>query len=1154
MAFDVYPQPQTAPLTLGAGATSPAQSFAERTGLDGVTGLTASWIRISKIDPGDTCTPPVGPGDFVVHLSAGGPFVPVPIAPDPAIASIENGSAETVANARMYEESDGVYLVQILFPLDTTGNSWELQIENTSGSARDFVWVVADSDADSFQPWLDVRNTGAELPFECGGGHVLVDRPAYGQVQVTNLGTGPLAFTDTPGPLGGSDFELLSVPIPLGTKRCETFLVQYNAPATPGASADHVWDIGSDDVEAVTDSGSEHNRRVTISGAAGRFEMILLLDASGSMEKQPDGTGAGASFGDSRWDKLVEASQEVLDLIAFFGEGAGRFGVATFRGSDTVTDIATPAEISLGAIEAAKDAIADADTGGGTPMGMGIQHVTGEDDDEFGYFLGSTSSNDPNIEFNQRYLLVMSDGAHNGTAIHPTEFLPGGSGPNLVDKNIRIITVAYGDPGASYHEPDHELLTELAAESNGLALDAGANDDDLEGLRQSFIKAMESALCLDAWTDPVATLTASDPEHRHTAIVTPYDRRISFVVNWSSYDEDRVRIQLITPNCEVITPASAGRVDGVDFAGQIRHGMFNVSKRFIDNDADPDNPRYGEWTLVVSSDHLDGGETERYEHQIILDSRLRLEVDRSEPRFYTGDPIGLSLMVTLDGMPVPGTAMTVDIDRPRTSVGNWLATTEVSPAAYESSAEVLGVEGDVFSIKAHALRERGQIFRRHSSNTTTTLPDPDGDGIFETTIDSTSTPGTYEIYVTATGVLPEGYLFRREKKIQLYLGARPDPDYSIFDFGEIFREADMFEGVVQVRLRDRFGNFIIPRSGVEPHFELALEGGEIRRDFEVLSDGTIAQGVRFSAEDRPRLEIAYGRDRIFTSRDLVSVGVNTTFPADDIAFEPGREMESGSNVHADPGVLLGDPTTRRLDDFLALGVGGRVTVRPQEGTLVTQGDDDITVFVGETDARRPYAVEAREAAGEEWRRLGASEGGTSSFGLHRAGLDRATEVRVVDLSGRALDLEGEPSSAPGAAIRGVAFRSAEPGAAGLRVRDIDGIAGTFEAQLAKAGVVSVRGLADADPETFGPGIPGAKRREFVAKAKLAIRVAEELPDLSNVADVSVWDVLTMSARELGEGHGLPADVAEGLHDTLAPLQMALDDAALRRLQARDIQG
>jgi hypothetical protein len=222
--------------------------------------------------------------------------------------------------------------------------------------------------------------------------------------------------------------------------------------------------------------------------------------------------------------------------------------------------------------------------------------------------------------------------------------------------------------------------------------------------------------------------------------------------------------------------------------------------------------------------------------------------------------------------------------------------------------------------------------------------------------------------------------------------------------------------------------------------------------------------------------------------------------------------------------------------------------------LATQGDDDVTVFVGETDARRPYAVEARVEGSDEWRRLGVSEGTTASFGLHRAGLDRAEEIRVVDLSGRVRDAEGEPSRAPGAAIRGIAFRSAEPGAPGLRVRDVDGIAGKWERELAEAGVVSMRGLAEADPDTFGRQIPAAKRREFVAKAKLAIRVAEELPDLSNVPEVSVWDVVSMSPRQLSEELGLPTDVAQGLHDTLAPLQMALDDDALRRLQPRDIQG
>jgi hypothetical protein len=144
-----------------------------------------------------------------------------------------------------------------------------------------------------------------------------------------------------------------------------------------------------------------------------------------------------------------------------------------------------------------------------------------------------------------------------------------------------------------------------------------------------------------------------------------------------------------------------------------------------------------------------------------------------------------------------------------------------------------------------------------------------------------------------------------------------------------------------------------------------------------------------------------------------------------VEYKAGGEAGPGANRHTDPAAALGDVTTKPADRFVSLGAFGSLTVRVKGQAIYARGPDDVTVFVQPVEDLRPYAVEALSAArGSRSIRLGESAGTTASFGLAAAGVKVATEIRIVDLSGRTRSPDLTASESPGVSIRGIGIDNA----------------------------------------------------------------------------------------------------------------------------------
>ena len=1021
MAFAVYPTPQTAPLNVAAGGTSALTAIGELVGVDPVTTLNTMFIRVVKL--GTACSAS-GPPHPTIRLKANtGDAVSIPTFPTTAsIFNQPGGTGTEVANATLQVEAGDVYYVRVF--IFQAGSSWQIQIVNDDGaSSHGFSWVVADSDAATRQPWIDFPTA---LSYD-----VLTGQAVPLSLQVANLGTGPLTIADAPGFSPGPGFSLTTVPPAIDPNACANLQITFTGPAASGMS-NAVYTANSNDTMAQLAAG--HNRRVNLTATARKLEVMLLLDYSASMSMKPNGQPAVATT-DSRISKATTAANQFLDLLAAFGAGAGRFGVARFP--DPVTcptsaDIQTATNITAGAISTAKTAVAAQVIGNMTPIGHGIGRMIGTTPASFGFFESAAAS----LQFNRRWLVLMSDGAHNCSPPVPSDFFGTGS-TSFQGKKVVVITVGFGDPGASVYAPDHTLLTniETASGPSGLFLDAGADDAGM-GLAKSFRTAITAGLSLDPTTDPREMLTSGQREIRRSIPITPCESKAAFVVNWATFDPNRVQVEIMTPNCELITPTIAQADPNIEFAADPRYMIYTFNANYLRNSSSPKNPRYGEWTLVVSSPNLRGAAREDFEYEVIFDSRLKLTLSFDRAHYYAGDPIGLIARLTLDGQPVTGATVSCRLDAPGQFVNNWLAALKVTPAEMAAAQKALVADANQLTVKALALQRRGEIFSKFSSISTIELTDPDNDGSYRANVGQTTTPGTYDFYVTAVGATAEGVPFRREKRVQVQVDVRPAPEFTLWE--TVYRRLVVgnlvsYNAEVVVRPRDRFGNvYLVDPEIVTTGLELFATGGKFTGPLIGNVDGSYTRTLRFAGKDKPVVSVRLA-DRDFLARRPVVPPAKLIFANTVLASKIGREASKGINKNRDPKRVLGDVSIREAAQFLSLGAFGTVTLGVTGQVIVGEGDDDVTVFVRPSEELRPYRLEVLAGGTKpRWVLLGESPGTTQTFSMLSHNVKTAAAVRITDLSGRTRTNELRGTATPGINLLGVGFRkTAKASAASL---------------------------------------------------------------------------------------------------------------------------
>jgi WD40 repeat protein len=355
MAFDVYPA-ASVPLRLREGEPSALIPLRVRSAVDPATGRDLMFLALVKVGAG--CAAP-GPPDPTLRLRVGTGEPVVVAGPDPvplrAQAGPDAGPTVALATRAAVGPDRWLVTVEILQP----GHPWALQIEHHGpADEHGFTWVVADDEAETGQPWIDVPTDPLRFRVKVGHRHVL-------PVSIANRGTGVLALTGADGADLGSGFTLVDVtPRNVEPHTCATARIGFTGSAVPGTSSLDVR-VGSDDPTAALSGHPE-----TLALRATTVEPVQLIsriecpDVGGLVALSPDGRLLAVSsarfrfvgedrFFDKAFVRIYDTDAGTLRATATFGkfiwsvafDPAGTRIAVTSGGDLWMADASTGAEL-----------------------------------------------------------------------------------------------------------------------------------------------------------------------------------------------------------------------------------------------------------------------------------------------------------------------------------------------------------------------------------------------------------------------------------------------------------------------------------------------------------------------------------------------------------------------------------------------------------------------------------------------------------------------------------------------------------------------------------------------------------------------------------------------------------------------------------------
>jgi hypothetical protein len=1019
--FEVYPHapnnPPTDPLTVAAGATETI-TITQR---EGQSTLPDFYVKMMFIRVAVFGTPPATAPEISLQAGTGTPVVAV-ISPP---RSVFNDLPPTnyVGDVQLIgAQQANVQLVRFGFQNNTT-ETWQLKIKNKDANDRQFTVVVAGTEDETAQPWGALSVPSLALTS-------LVNRPGETSlriektVQVANYGTASLNVQPFNPPLA-APFELVTaLPFTVDPGKSSDLTLRYTPPDTPHSDTTQVKLVANPaDPNPGTTGG--HNAVLDLTATAQQLEVVLLLDDSGSMGTDKLG-GTPSSKADSRWGQLVSAANPFLDLLAFFGAKRGKFGIARFPAPDPTNpstyDVVPMTDITTD-MHTAQTNVSVIVPFNGTPMGDGLFRVLGPTS----YFSATKT--------NRRWLIMMTDGAHNSGTHNPIEFIDaahGGTalaGKSLDDLDITLFGIAYGIPG--FTDVNHTLVKQLTSGSQGggqfrAVQVEGTMASDLSTQMRDTLKSGLTAATSPL--DPTGVFVIGTDEVCHDVTLTPYDQRAAFVLNWNTPDANRLRLELLTPNGDRITPDNADQFAGVSFKGGDRSAMYLVDTEFFTggergpsfNGGHGRAPGAGTWTLVITHPDViiitleaarEEQDTEAYAYDTIVESRLKVEVANDRDTYYAGDPIGVSAEITLDGRPVRNAAVSMSLTKPAESFNNWLAAVHVPDAALRQAQEQLkGKDASPILVKQLGAQIAGLVFDGEAHTRTIPMTDHDGDGVYRATFAETTVPEHYTFYVTAIGVTEDDVTFRREGKQETFVLVKPDPTFTDVQFQQVAPG----QVVVTAIPKDQFGNVLLIDPATAGGFGVVAPDTTVGPLVSGL-DGTYTSTVTFDPKQTPELGVQIGGVDVTVPTRIVPL-TELSYPDVVVQYVPGAIVDT--NKHRHPEAALGEVAGRKPDQFVALGAGGSIVLAKRFQLILAKAHEDVTVFTTGAD-RRSYRVEAWSLRDGNWVELGTSGGITKSFGLADAGLKFTPAIRITDTSGRVRADDLTPLDAPGLNLLGM---------------------------------------------------------------------------------------------------------------------------------------
>ena len=671
---------------------------------------------------------------------------------------------------------------------------------------------------------------------------------------------------------------------------------------------------------------------VDLAGKAVWPEIMLLIDASGSMNWANDGTVlAGCPVAttlkegfatESRIRQTRAALELFQDRLREFSDGQVLVGVTSFPGDDL--DCGFNPQGALGSGEETwsellleltplwenastfADKIRDVTKDGfyhSTPMRKGLETALSA-------FEGSDSNR-------SRSILLLSDGAFNLPAESQQEFLDG-IVPALIDSNVRVFAIGFGETTSVDSETLQKLAKRSIPETDEVSNqsvflnynpEAADNEDSLNGF---FTLILTHLLGLEISNDPLATIVVGTTAE-HKALVTEHDSRVSFAIAWRSAGSERLHFELVAPDGTRIGPAS----QLARFRAGSRHKTYTVDVADL-------GPNFvGEWRLEVSypaSEIETYDSSERYMWDVITTSNLGLETRFDRRSYATGDSIVLEAELLERGRALTDQDVRLRLTRPDDGIGNWHAAHRVPLAVIQSEAAGRFNTTEQLSpafLKHHYLTAVQGVSpppRVTATGGDILLLDDGqgadrwaGDGIYTARLDGVMVrPGIYRFDVVATGSTEAGNSFRRQRVVQHYVSTRIDPVTTPAALVRLNADGNTAIYRAFVKPQDSLGNLLGPgfASDVEIRSPFGVPLNELTDDLE----GGYSQDFVIAAGGLPMVEVNIGEVTLPPVLGLPGsatggreIAVHFAFNS----FEDGFQMEDGFTFGAGIGFRFG---------------------------------------------------------------------------------------------------------------------------------------------------------------------------------------------------------------------------------------------------------
>lgn len=854
-------------------------------------------------------------------------------------------------------------------PTNTYNATWFLVI-----NAIDEAWVTftatddpADTAVTAEHPWIHIPSSAATVSVlgPLMPGQTTTGGSAATVSNVRNFGTGPLHVSPTSVPdSSGGDVVIINAAT---IAAAGVGSIGLDVTAGDGLSALAV-DVTSNDT--VPGTSDYHNAQLSVSAeVSGIPDTVLVLDASGSMLRRPDGAGVGNPMGldpesRRRWDNLVAATSVFIDGYVDFLTATGaspdsRIGLAVFPDvlnktsgwrqragtlfpSQAISTPNTKADLHTALL----DAGAAIEPNGMTPVGDALAVAMGADSTSTGMY-------DSSVADHRRWMVLMTDGAHNAGTTHPNDYID--STNEFTSKEVRLFSIGYTTAATGTAV---DMLKDLAENAhNPIAppppdesryLAAPTTTGFAKGLADTFLEALIESIGLDGTYDPVGEL---DGKHRiavHEFEVSAYDRSVGVFVDWASPSEKRISIALISPRCKRYDADALEAHADFQYRNLRSYAYAYISQEMLEGEGG-----YGTWKLEVTlGPHdpdldIDQESPEPYRYNIVTRSGIRLVASAKGSRWRTGEPIEITARLEANGAPIPTARVVAKLDTPAADYGTLLAATELDRKAILDAVgdQQAGDIAGTWAIKVQALAAKYGTLKVPRSQREIELQEVTP-GVYRGTITPTTSSGVYLWRVVATGMVGD-VSFRRERALTSEVEALPHPKYTEVTF-ELAPDGHL---IVRVRPRDEFGNAVLFDPAFSERMQIDVEGGKAATALVNMFDGTYTQLFSLSEVDKPRVRVAFDGKLICGPSSVPHPGAMAWM---DRVVKYKEGVHSGGNT--DPKAALG-PIVGRDDPHVCIGGGGAIELTTQRGRLSAS---HVVVFTS-ADTEAAYVVYVRQA-------------------------------------------------------------------------------------------------------------------------------------------------------------------------------------------------